>query len=278
MAGQLRWSEAEAALRSALAADPSQHAWMHALAKALLEQGRRGEALQILDRAIALAPRSEYRFARAACAINLGRNEEAERDLRLVLAERPDDELALVALGKLAASDGRMEEALPLFERCLARNPAHVEARFQVALLDAQAGRLDAAAASFEALLRQDPGHVGAQYNLGRALMRLGRKVEGAKWLAAFQESRKLDAAIEAQGRLVNAAPRDVDARLVLVEMLLGASRTDDAVRHLQAARGFDPDHPEVYELYATLLERTGRGAEAEAVRARARALEAAQR
>ena len=77
--------EAEAHLRRAIEARSREHGWMHALAKSLLDQGRTVDAVELLDRALAVRDRPEYRFARAMCEIDLGDLEAAEKDLESVL-------------------------------------------------------------------------------------------------------------------------------------------------------------------------------------------------
>ena len=84
-----RYADAEVFLRSAVRERPREHAWLHALAKSLLEQGRNRAAIDVLDGAITLAPRPEYHFAKAMCALNIGDSETSEKELRYCLEQNP---------------------------------------------------------------------------------------------------------------------------------------------------------------------------------------------
>ena len=66
------------------------------------------------------APRSKASPLDAALARQkAGDAAGAEAGFRAVLANDPDDPVALVLLGQLLHKTGRAAEAVPLFERCL---------------------------------------------------------------------------------------------------------------------------------------------------------------
>ena len=64
-----RHAEAEEALLRAVQREPRNHVWLHALAKARLEQAHNLAAIEVLNRAIAISPEPDYRFAKAMCEI-----------------------------------------------------------------------------------------------------------------------------------------------------------------------------------------------------------------
>ena len=86
---------------------------------------RYAEGMALLDRAVAAFPDSiPLRYTRALTAERLGRTALLERDLRAVLAIRPDHPQALNALGYTWADHNRnLEQALDYIERAHAQLP-----------------------------------------------------------------------------------------------------------------------------------------------------------
>lgn len=273
-----RFEEAEANLRRATAAEPANHVWLHALAKALIEQSKNLAAIEILDRAIALAPHPDYRYAKAMCALNTGDLETAEAELRQCLqtsAEHPD---ARYKLGRILVDRGAYSEAIEPLETCLELEPGHLEARFLLGLAASRTGDLGTARDAFEAVLAKIPGHVGALYNLGRVLLQLGRPEEGRARLEEFRALSPLQDQIDYFTRAVKKNARNLEVRLELATLQLRGGHNEDALEELLAARQIDPSHPATYRLLAEALRRLGQGANAEAAAAFAERLEAADR
>ena len=128
------------------------------VASALLEEGKGDEAIALADRALALMPDDDLRLARGFLLERLDRLPEAVADMRAVVARRPNDPVALNALGytlvdrSIAIAEG---------ERLIAR---------------AYEGK---------------PDSFAIQDSMGWAQVRLGNLEEGRTWLArAFENSR----------------------------------------------------------------------------------------
>jgi tetratricopeptide (TPR) repeat protein len=104
--------------------------------------------------------------------LQLGRAPEAEKYLRIALAQDPNDPAANSNLGNALQQQGRMEEALAAYRQALAvpggatRPESHND--YGVAL--ARAGRIEEAIAQFREAVRLDPGYQAAQQNLAKAL------------------------------------------------------------------------------------------------------------
>lgn len=245
-------------MRRATLREPANHAWLHALAKALIEQGKNLAAIEVLDRAIALEADAEYLFAKAMCALNTGDLATAEAELGRCLAKRPEHSEALYKMGKLLIDRGAYSESLPHLRRCLAAQPDHLEARFLLGLAASRSGDPETARAAFETVLQGIPGHVGALYNLGRALIQLGRREEGLARLEEFRGLSQLQDQIDYFQRAVKKNARNRDVRLKLASLQLQAGHTEDALEELLAARQIDPGHVATYRLLAESFRRLG--------------------
>lgn len=269
-----RFPEAEGHLRQAVQADPQQPEWQHALAKSLIEQGRNRAALEVLARAVQLAPRAEYHFARAMCFLNLGDSPSAEWELRRCLTLQPAHIEALYRLGSMLIDRGDYQAAADRLRDCLKGNPAHLEARFALGLALSRTDRPQEAVSAFEAVLQEVPGHVGALYNLGRTLMQLGRRVEGRKRLEEFQAMSRLEDEIDFHRKAVRKNPSGLEGRLQLARLLLQAGYAQEALQQLAAAQRLSPRHARAYRLMAQALRRLGRPQEARQAENFARTLE----
>ena len=108
------------------------------------------------------------RLAGAVALCRAGRFEEAERELRALLAATPGDADALQLMGIAASSQGRIEEGLGWFDRAKAArpgNPAFMQNRAQALF---QLGRLAEARAEAQALAAIAPGHPAVSELLAR--------------------------------------------------------------------------------------------------------------
>ncbi len=270
-----RFEEAESHLRQALRMDPQQPEWLHALGKALIEQGRNKAAFGVLGQALQQRREAKYHFARAMCALNQGDSRTAESELRLCLGQEPGHNEALFKLGSILIDRGDYRAAIPFLQSCLKGNPGHLESRFSLGLALSRTGRHQEAAEAFEAVLREVPGHVGALYNSGRALMRLNRRQEGRKRLEEFQAKSRLEDQIDFFRKAVQKNPASVQGRIKLAEMLLQAGNADPAFEQLMAARQLAPRQASIYRLMAQALRRLGREQDARQAERFAQSLQA---
>ncbi len=270
-----RYPQAETELRAALAGEPDRPDWRHALARALLEQGRNRAALEELDLALSQAEKPQYHFARAMCLLNLGRLAEAERALEASLVGDPNQPEALYQLGRVRVGRGDDRGAIGPLARSVELNPAQVEARFLLGLAQRHRGDLAAAAGTFETVLERVPGHVGALFNLSAVLDRLGRGAEAAVQREQFSAVSGIQDRIEFLKAVVRKNPTHLAGRQQLAGLLLDLGRTAEALPELDAARRLDPRHPETYRLLARALRLAGDATRAAQAERAARELEA---
>jgi tetratricopeptide (TPR) repeat protein len=146
------------------------------------EEGHPEKAMAIYNEAITANPESsDLLYARGLLAADLGKVEQAERDLRAVLDLAPDDTDALNALGyTLADQTDRLEEAYAYISR------AYSQAPDSAAILDSMGWVLYRLGKPEEALtyLRKaakklQDGEIAA--HLGEVLWALGRREEARK-------------------------------------------------------------------------------------------------
>ncbi|MDP2958439.1 MAG: tetratricopeptide repeat protein [Longimicrobiales bacterium] len=250
-----------------LAADPADGLALHRVALMRAWEERYTEALEHLDRLLAVEPgnldaRVDHARVRAWGGDVPGAIEELER----FLEEHPDFPPALEARATFEAWAGRYEASLSTYDQLLAIAPDNAAARRQQAQVLSWASRFEASRAAYDSLLAADPadvearlglgrvltfsgdtpgavaayervladhpGHVGALQGLGRALSWAGRLVDGE---GAYRR------AVEADGS-------DVSSLVGLAQVLRWQGRNAAALEVLERAGRLDPSDGDVRE------------------------------
>ncbi len=101
---------------------------------------------------------------------------------RAALDASPDDLLALLGLGNLAARERRYDDALALYRRAAAAQPSSPEALANIGAAELALGRLDDAERDLRRALALDPDDVQAAHNLALLLTRRGAWAEAREW------------------------------------------------------------------------------------------------
>ena len=245
------------------AAPPSHRARLHlALGGILLFGGHGEEAVQDLSRAVELDPTLRHaRLQLAGALARLGRFAEAVPHYDRLLAERPDDPVALtrraasrLRLGDEAAARADLERAVALAAEPDDRAAAHA----LLAGIEAAAGNAEAADRHYRQALAADPESRDALRGHGLLLGRLERFREAA---AVF-------------GRLVALEPEDAAVRDAEAVALIFAGDEAAARQRLEAAVAELPDDPRLAGRLARLLA----AAADQRLRDGARAVELAER
>lgn len=166
------WTDSVSLWTSALDCDPASPVARPALAAALVEQGRRAEALPLLGEHLARFPEDEA--ARAQASRLRGRDPRAA-----ALAEKASESFA----------SGRFGEAASALERAAALEPAAPELALNLGLALYRAGRTRPALKAFERAVALDPQDAEARNGLGTVLIKLGRIAEAE---AQFAEASRL--------------------------------------------------------------------------------------
>ena len=186
---QWQWAEVESEYKRALEVNPNNAAAQGGFAVWLLCQGRADEAL-------AWAQRAREHDPLAVSGINIGwilfqtrRYDDAIRELRSVLAVRPDDAVALWFLGFSLIANGQPEEAIPVLEKSVSVSDRSAGVIGVLVRAYAHAGRrTDALRLLGELKRRQQTSYVPAAAFVN-AYLGLGDNEQAFAWLErGYQE------------------------------------------------------------------------------------------
>jgi tetratricopeptide (TPR) repeat protein len=171
------------------------------VAAILVEDGKGNDAIALIDRALKVLPDDGLRLARGFLLERLDRVPEAVADMRKVVARRPNDPMALNALGyTLVDRTKSVQEGRQLIERAIAEKPDSYAIQDSMGWALVQSGQLeDGKGWLRHAWDRSEDPEVAA--HLGETLWRMGRADDAKElWdeaLAANPDSPPLKRAIE---------------------------------------------------------------------------------
>ena len=243
--GQL--TEAEAAVRRAVAATPENADAWHLLGVLTLRAGRAEEAVTALGRATSLNSGNYVMHVNHGSALRTaGRPAEGRDAILRALALNPGVAEAEMTLAQCLKEMGRLDEAEAAYTRTLALRPNWPDAMEERAFVLQKLGRYDDAAVAAEAVLAVAPQRVASRILMGDLLQRRGD----------FQP------AVAHYRRAVAAAPENASAHNHLAVALGKLGQVEDAVvAHRQAFRLLSDDLIVEFDLGIALLL-TGRLAE----------------
>jgi len=142
----------------------------------LLNAGRYGEAIQILEEANSLAPDDpDIMITLGGAMIMAGKWNKAEAFLEKAVEKRPDNprlwlNLAAARLGRLELSPRwRQDKAIQAYQRAIELDPVAPSAHYNVGLIHAQRKDWAEAIRWFNAAVRANPGDKDARLWLKRA-------------------------------------------------------------------------------------------------------------
>lgn len=231
---------------------PGESGGFRELGRAYLERHEAARAERHLHRAVQLARRDAEALRLLARAHEaLRRDPDAKDDLLAILRIDPDDDRALLSLGRIAVRQGDLPGAREWFHRYVrgAPDPAGAHVRIAFQWLEARHGAeaLAVARAGVEAA-GPDPR---LRFAEGLALQELRRWPEAAQALGA----------VPADAREVF-----VSARVALAEALSRTGRHAEAERALEAPLAAQPGDVRLLTMRATVLDRAGRASDSVAL------------
>jgi protein O-mannosyl-transferase len=192
----------------------------------LVETGRAGEAIPLLERAIQERPGTVETYGNLGNALAaVGRNAEAISEYERALRINPRLPSLEYDLGRALDRAGRVNEAIAHYERALQIDPDYGPAHGNLALDLSRAGRFAEAIGHYEAVFRHETGSADLHNACGVALLQTGRLPEA---IAEFETAVRLN-------------PASGDLHYNLAIALARAGRAPEAMTELRRALQLNP-------------------------------------
>lgn len=159
------------------------------LAKLAASEGRYADALARIDRVLETRPTDPVvRYERAMMLIDASRIEQAEQELRKVVAASPEFYDAHRILGRLlldrAGNDrAKIDEAVKHLKTALALNPDDLSTGIAIAQILVGSGKFAEAETVIASLLERAPDQRSLHYTYAQILTKLGRGAESRPYL-----------------------------------------------------------------------------------------------
>jgi tetratricopeptide (TPR) repeat protein len=175
-------------------------------ALAALGKEDREQVLEGLNNALRLKPDwHQARLLRAQVMMEMGRTDEAVRDLAQAVAEQPDDASLRLGYARLLVSAGQLAQAEAEFRLLVEQNPDNTEALFALGLLSAEARRFDQARDYFMTVMRLGARLMEVYFELGRLEELQENYAEARDW---YNRVTSEDRRLSAQVRVANTFAR----------------------------------------------------------------------
>jgi len=229
---QGQWLRAEGLCQLILDKHPDHVPALQLLGELCFAQGRREEALALVERARALRPRDAgtlYNLGTVLAA--LGRHAEALANLDAALRERPRDAAALINRANVLQALTRNEEALGSLDAALAIEPRRAQGHYNRGNVLQALGRFEDAVGAYHRALALEPQNADALINRGNALHALDRDDEA---LASY------DAALARD-------PARADAHYNRGTVLRALTRDQEALKAFDRAVALDPGYVDAH-------------------------------
>jgi len=196
------WREAEAAATDILATRRGDLDALIVAGRARLGRGQPEAALEVLDRALAVAPeRADVRAARAEALLALGRGAEAEVELEKAVGVDPRDALSLGRLAARLWDRGQADRAEELWRYALRRDANLAGAHYGLAQVHERQARLAEAEEAFKAARQLEPANPRYHEALAMFFERHGRRAEAPALHQAGRQAATLQRATEHRRR-----------------------------------------------------------------------------
>ncbi len=249
---------------------------------ALLAEGKLTEALDALEKAVVITPKSaEVRNGLGFAYVADGRMSDAEFQFREAVRLRSTLDRAHVNLGNVLRDTGRLEEAVLSYRTAKRIQPDNLHARLGLGGVLFSLKRRDEAIREYRDLVALDPEHDSGWSNLGTALLSIGQADEArqAFWRAlalnpgsanannglaiVFASQDQMKEAVPYFERAIEIKPGFSQAQFNLGGCLLHLGRPSEAIQHYREALQTRPQHIETHYELGLALERLGRTSEA---------------
>jgi predicted O-linked N-acetylglucosamine transferase (SPINDLY family) len=155
---------------------------LHDMARRALARGEAKQAIELLQRAVALQPQSADLWCSLGAAHRqVGDFAEAHTVYEQALALKPDYPEVLSNLGEWHLANGQPQQALPWLERALHCAPNFFQARINKTATLFEMGLFEPARTLAEQIVADEPLSAEALLNLGNVLVHTGKTKQGVK-------------------------------------------------------------------------------------------------
>jgi predicted O-linked N-acetylglucosamine transferase (SPINDLY family) len=261
-----RLAEAEGVYRQILAQVPEHAEALHLLGCVALQTGHLGAAIDLIGRAVTIAPgAAAYHCNLGESYRRAGQPERAISCLSRAIELEPGFLDAHNDFGAALREVGRTDESITAFRRAIELKPDFAEAHSNLGSALTERGAFDDAIAAFRRAIELKPDFAEAHSNLGSALTEKG--AAGDAILAcrhaidlkpdlarahsnlgnALRRSGAIDEAIAAYRRAIELKPDFAKAHCNLGSALTEKGALDDAIAAYRQAIKLKPDDPEAF-------------------------------
>lgn len=243
-----RNSEARAAYLRCHQLDPNSPEPLLAAARTLALEGHNGEAVKLIDQAIALDRHNDAAHAQKVAVLgNCDRADDA-RDAFYVAQEFVEaPAFTMLSMAQLLEDANELARAAWCYREALRHRPEMLEVRTMYARCLARQGDHSKALQNYMQVLREDPGDVDALIGCARLLKHLGREADAQEKLR----------------RVVEIEPANVAAHYELGTLAMRAARYERAAVEFELVLKLEPDRNAVRVDLAEAQFRRGRPEEA---------------
>jgi len=220
-----------------------QFAWK-VLGAVLRASGRKPEALDANQTAVALSPQDAGAHNNLGVTHqDLGRLDEALASYTQAIALKPDFAEAYYNLGNTLKELGRLDEALASYNQAIALRPDYAEAHSNLGIALQELGRYDEALESCKQAITLKSDYAEAHSNLGVTLQELGR----------------LEEALPSYTQAIALKPDFAEAHYNLGNTLKKLGRLEEALPSYTQAIALKPDYAEAHSNLGITLKELGR-------------------
>jgi protein O-GlcNAc transferase len=260
---------AEALYRQLLEVLPAHGSALANLGLLVFGRGAVGEAIALLERAIAIQPDTpDFHHNLGLILAQSDRPSDAVPHLRIAALLRPTDFASQANLGMLLAGERRFDEAVEVFEAALRVNPNEPAAWMNLGLCLHDLGRMDQAVAAMARAGKLSSNDPAIHYALGTTLYEAGRSAEAVAPLStaltldpssapaannlglAYREVGQPDDAIAAFNRAVDLSEGTADCIGNLAQVQYETGRFEESLASFRLALKRNPPS----QLYSTFL------------------------
>ena len=188
----------------------------------------------------------------------LGEFEASRLAYELALAVDSTDASVHSDFGVMLRDDGDLSKAIVHARKAIQFEPQNIDHLYFLGALLVQSGEFEDAIPILETVIEQRPWQQGAHFNLGRALVRTGKRAEGEYMLAKADTVQLWQTEIDQQLANLNQDPDQPAAWLALGKAYLEARRYEDAADAFNHILQFLPGHDDARYYLAVVQYKSG--------------------